>query len=213
MNVSQALFRFVVRGVVKKDILRSGWPWATSVFPPPPYGNFFVTFFWCVFILVYNSMCSEKDFTQEKVNFHATTGIPNSSSYCCCPPDDHLQEAGPSFWQPRQGHEKLIFETLHNEINVFWVSKNPISIRKKSKFSYLLYGQLDRKISTFFDDSPKIILTVQIEKQRAVSLFVAYYLPHNAETQNSAKNSHKRVTVRDDLKFQVGVVSGQSQLS
>ena len=25
-----------------------------------------------------------------------TTGIPNSSSYCCCPPDDRLQEAGPS---------------------------------------------------------------------------------------------------------------------
>ena len=59
----------------------------------------------------------------------------------------------------------------------------------------------------------KLILTVQIEKQGTVSLFVAYYLPRNAETQNSAKNSHKRVTVRDDLKFQVGVVSGQSQLS
>ena len=28
----------------------------------------------------------------------------------------HLQEAGPSFWQPRKGHEKCIFETLHNEI-------------------------------------------------------------------------------------------------
>ena len=40
-------------------------------------------------------MCSKKDFTQEKVNFHATTGIPNYSSYGCCHPDDHLQEAGP----------------------------------------------------------------------------------------------------------------------
>ena len=40
-------------------------------------------------------MCSETDFTQEKVNFHATSGIPNSSSYCWCPTDDHLQEAGP----------------------------------------------------------------------------------------------------------------------
>ena len=90
----------------------------------------------------------------------------------------------------------------------------PYSIEKKwVKIFPFAYGQPDRKISTFFDDSPKIILTVQIEKQRAVSLFVAYYLPHNAETQNSAKNSHKRVTVRDDLKFQVGVVSGQSQLS
>ena len=26
-------------------------------------------------------MCSKKDFTQEKVNFHATTGIPNYSSF------------------------------------------------------------------------------------------------------------------------------------
>ena len=32
------------------------------------------------------------------------------------PPDHHLQEAGPSFWQPRKEHEKSIFETLHNEI-------------------------------------------------------------------------------------------------
>ena len=40
------------------------------------------------------------------MNFHVTTGIPNSSSYCCCPPDDHLQEAGHSFWQPQKGHEK-----------------------------------------------------------------------------------------------------------
>ena len=29
-------------------------------------------------------MCYETDFTQEKVNFHATTEIPNSSSYYCC---------------------------------------------------------------------------------------------------------------------------------
>ena len=44
---------------------------------------------------------SKTDFTQEKVNFHATTGIPNSSSYCYCPSDDHLQEA-PHF----DNHEK-----------------------------------------------------------------------------------------------------------
>ena len=72
---------------------------------------------------------------------------------------------------------------------------------------------INERLSSTFQVCSKIIITVQIEKQRAVSLFVAYYLPHNAETQNSAKNSHKRVTVRDDLKFQVGVVSGQSQLS
>ena len=113
-------------------------------------------------------MCSETYFTQEKVNFHATTGIPNSSSYCCCPPDDHLQEAGPSFWQLRKGHEKCIFETPHNEIKcVFWVSKNQISMKKRIKiftFAYCKgrggcppppYGQPDRKISVFFDGFPK----------------------------------------------------------
>ena len=40
-------------------------------------------FFGVLFTLYYDYMCSETDFTQEKVNFHATTGIPNSSSYCC----------------------------------------------------------------------------------------------------------------------------------
>ena len=43
----------------------------------------------------YDLMCSETDFT--KANFHPTKGILNSSSYCCCPPDDHLQEACPHF--------------------------------------------------------------------------------------------------------------------
>ena len=45
--------------------------------------------------LYYDYMCSETDFTQEEVNFHPTTGIPNSSSYCCCPPDDHESDASP----------------------------------------------------------------------------------------------------------------------
>ena len=57
---------------------------------PPPLGDFFGV----LLTLYYDS---ETDFTQEKVNFYPTTGIPNSFSYCCCPPDDHLQEAGPSF--------------------------------------------------------------------------------------------------------------------
>ena len=83
-------------------------------------------------------MCSETDFTQEKVNFHATTGIPNSSSYCCCPPDDHLQEAGPSFWQSRKGYERCIFETLHNEIKCVWVSKYQISMKKDQNFRICL---------------------------------------------------------------------------
>ena len=86
---------YFLKGVLKK----SGYftdRLTVSVNPPPlqsAFGEFFSMFF---FILDYDSMCSKKDFTQEKVNFHATTGIPNYSSYCCCPPDDHLQEAGPS---------------------------------------------------------------------------------------------------------------------
>ena len=35
----------------------------------------------------------------------------------------------PLIWQPRQGHEQCIFETLHNEIK-FGVSKNQISMKK-----------------------------------------------------------------------------------
>ena len=39
-------------------------------FPPlPPYDQLFVNFFMCFFILDYDSMCSETDFSQEKVNF------------------------------------------------------------------------------------------------------------------------------------------------
>ena len=80
-----------MREVIKKpDIL-----WTVSV-PPPRYSQLFVNFFDVFFIFDYDFMCSETDFAQEKVNFHANTGIPNSSSYCCRPPDDHLQEAGPS---------------------------------------------------------------------------------------------------------------------
>ena len=63
------------------------------------------------------------------------TRIPNSSFYCCCPPDDHLQEAGPSFCQPQKGQEKCIFETLHNEIECV------LSIKESNfneKISYLL---------------------------------------------------------------------------
>ena len=97
---------------------------------PPPFTVSFCDFIFGVLLtLYYDYMCSETDFTQEKVNFHATIGIPNSTSYCCCPPDDHLQEAGPSLWQPRKGHKKCIFETPHNEI------KCVLSVKeKRSKF-------------------------------------------------------------------------------
>ena len=52
-----------------------------SVYPPSL--TVFVNFFCVFFILDYDSMCAETDFTQEKVNFHPTTGIPDFSSYCC----------------------------------------------------------------------------------------------------------------------------------
>ena len=81
-----------------------------SVSPSPPLAvSFLWSFYVFFFILDYEYLCSETDFTLlEKVNFHATTGILNFSSYCCCPPDDHLQEAGPSFWQPRKGHDNAV---------------------------------------------------------------------------------------------------------
>ena len=68
-----------------------------KIIPPPPYSHFFVSFVNVLLTLYYDYMCSETDFTQEKVNFYPTTRIPNSSSYCCCPPADRLQGAGPSF--------------------------------------------------------------------------------------------------------------------
>ena len=68
-------------------------------------------------------MCSETKFTQEKCNFHPTikSSIPpfTAAQGTPVPPDDHLQ--------PQKGHEKYIFETIHNEI------KCVLSI-KESKF-------------------------------------------------------------------------------
>ena len=50
------------------------------------------------------------------------------------PPDHHLQEAGPSFSQLRQGHEKCIFETLHNEIKcVLSVKESNFNEKKSTK--------------------------------------------------------------------------------
>ena len=77
----------------KKNILRKRLPLSPS--PPPLMVNLLCFCFGVLLTLYYDYMCSETDFT--KVNSHATTEIPNSSSYCCCPLDDHLHEAGPSF--------------------------------------------------------------------------------------------------------------------
>ena len=78
---------------------------------------------------------------KKKSIFHATTGIPNSSSYCCCPLDDHLQEAGPSFWQPWKGMKNAFLRPFTMRCNVFWVSKNQISMKKKIKIFTFAYGQ------------------------------------------------------------------------
>ena len=45
--------------------------------PPHSYGHFFVSFVNVLLTLYYDYMCSETDFTQEKVNSHPTTVIPN----------------------------------------------------------------------------------------------------------------------------------------
>ena len=48
--------------------------------PLPPLQSTFCDFFLsCVFIVEYDYMCSETDFTQEKSHFHLRTRIPNSS--------------------------------------------------------------------------------------------------------------------------------------
>ena len=70
-------FRTLLREGVKKRIF---YGQADRKHSPPPYGQLFVKFFWGVFfILDYDSMCSETDFTQEKSHFHPTSSIPNSS--------------------------------------------------------------------------------------------------------------------------------------
>ena len=76
-------------------ILWSGWPYA-FIPTPTPYGQLSMIFFGILLSLHFDYMCSETDFTHEKGNFYPTTGIPDSSSYWCCPPDDNLHEAGPS---------------------------------------------------------------------------------------------------------------------
>ena len=44
----------------------------------------FFLFFWLYILII----CVLKRILHE--TFHPTTGIPNSSSYCCCPRDDHF---------------------------------------------------------------------------------------------------------------------------
>ena len=80
----------------------------------------------------YNEKLCVNEFTRlrsVKGNFHQTTGIPNSSSYCCCLPVQHLQEAGPS----QKVHEKCIFETLHNEMKCILSVKESNFHKKRIK--------------------------------------------------------------------------------
>ena len=139
-------------------------------------------FFGVFFILDYDSMCSKKDFTQEKSIFmqplqspitpltvaalrmiickrpvppddHLQEASPSVSSFArgrplrmtiCTrpvPSDHHLQEAGPLFWQPQKGHDKCIFETLHDEPKCCWVSTNQISMKIRIKIFTFAYGQ------------------------------------------------------------------------
>ena len=89
------------------------------------------------------------------------------------PRDHHLQEAGPPFWQPRQGRENCIFDTLYNEKRCVLSVKESNINEKNQNFHICLrsgprwltppfpthpphpYGQPDHKISVFlFDDFP-----------------------------------------------------------
>ena len=63
-------------------------------------------------------------------------------------PDDHLK--------PQKGHEKRIFETLHNEIKCVLSIKKNFNGKKESKFSHLPMVSLTVKYP-FFDDSPKVV--------------------------------------------------------
>ena len=95
MNFETKVFPNNFRQLIKKRIFygqadRKRRP------PLPPLQLAFCDFFGVLLTLYYDYMSSEAYFTQEKVDFHATTEIPNSSSYCCCPPDDNLQVSGPS---------------------------------------------------------------------------------------------------------------------
>ena len=80
-----------------------------------------------MFVLV----CSETDFTQEKGNFHPTTGIPNFSSHCCCPPDHHFEnhEKGMKNAIALSGFLHKICNLSHNQ-NLF-NRKKGISLRAK----------------------------------------------------------------------------------
>ena len=79
--------------------------------------------------------------------------------------DHRLQEAGPSFWQLQKGHQKCIFETLHNCV----LSVKEANFNGKTiKIFTFVYGQgrggwspppltvsLTLKYPIFFDESPK----------------------------------------------------------
>ena len=80
-KVHQTFFVILFRPLVKKNECFTVR--LTVSVDLPPYGQLFVNFLGVILTWYYNYMCSETDFTQEKINFHATTENPNSSSYCC----------------------------------------------------------------------------------------------------------------------------------
>ena len=87
--------------------------------------------FGCVFTPDNEHMYSEKDFTQEFAR-----GRPLCIIICKrpVPLDDHLQ--------PRKGHEKCIFETLHNEVKcVLSIKESKLIAKKKVKIFTFGYGQ------------------------------------------------------------------------
>ena len=76
---------------------------------------------------------------------------------------------GPSFWQPRKGHEKCIFEALHNDIKCVLSIKESKRIKKNDRNFHICLRSGPRGLTPshpllvsltvkyqFFYDSPKI---------------------------------------------------------
>ena len=106
----------------------------------PPHTHLTVSISWfflgCVFLTPDNEhMCSETDFTQKR-QFSGWLFARGRPLWIIIykrpvPPHDHLR--------PQKGHEKCIFETLHNEIRcVLSVKESNFNEKNGSKFSHLL---------------------------------------------------------------------------
>ena len=146
---------------------RKRWP------PLPQITVSFSWFFWlCVWHLIMN-MCSATDFTKEKGNFHPTTGwsfakgrplrmIIRKRQF---PPNDHLQ--------PRKGHDKSIFETLHYEMKCVLSMKESNVNEKMDQISHLLTV----KAEGAHPRSPAIFLAASLNWVKILGFCFPWHIP------------------------------------